>query len=92
MQHGKSHDVIGRAAGIATDDQTGCPRGFEAGRGGMAGRLVVPGKPGNAGGGKGPWLETNVESGEGPEIGKPSNSIECSEATEGVTGEGEGIS
>ena len=40
--------------------------GSEAGRAGMAGRLVVPLKPGNAGGGKGPWFKADATSGEGP--------------------------
>ena len=35
------------------------------GHSGVAERLVVPGKPGNAGGGKGPQFKTNVGSGEG---------------------------
>src|SRR4029453_1683206 len=33
---------------------------------GVAERLVVPPKPGNAGGGKGPQFKTNAASGEGP--------------------------
>jgi hypothetical protein len=37
-------------------------------------RLVVPMKPGNAGGGKGPWFRTNARRSEGQEIGQPSNS------------------
>lgn len=37
-------------------------------------RLIVPGKPGNAGGGKGPWFKTDARSGEDVEIGQPSNS------------------
>jgi hypothetical protein len=35
------------------------------GRPGVAERLVVPGKPGNAGGGKGPQFNTNARRGEG---------------------------
>ena len=31
----------------------------------VAERSVIPMKPGNAGGGKGPWFKTNVESSEG---------------------------
>ena len=38
----------------------------QAGRAGVAERLVVPLKPGNAGGGKGPQFKTNAASGEGP--------------------------
>ena len=73
MQHGKPHDVIGAVIGIARRSNR-MPARVQAGRDGVAERLVVPGKPGNAGGGKGPWLETNVGSGEGPEIGQPINS------------------
>src|ERR1700682_5487611 len=38
----------------------------QAGRAGVAERLAVPLKPGNAGGGKGPQFKTNATSGEGP--------------------------
>ena len=41
----------------------------QAGRPGAAERFVVPLKPGNAGGGKGPQFKTNAISGEGPEGG-----------------------
>ncbi len=41
----------------------------KAGLTGMAERLVLPMKPGNAGGGKGPWFKTDATSGEGREIG-----------------------
>ena len=47
------------------DDQPEAREG-QAGRAGVAGRLVVPLKPGNAGGGKGPWFKTDATSGEGP--------------------------
>ena len=80
-QHGKSRCVIG-------DDQPDAGDG-QAGRGGMAERLVVPRKPGNAGGGKGPQFETNAASGEGVEIGQPSNSGMCPEAADGVARESE---
>jgi hypothetical protein len=43
----------------------------QAGRLGVAERLVVPMKPGNAGGGKGPQFKTDAISGEGREIGQP---------------------
>src|ERR1700737_5074009 len=62
----------------------------QAGRCGVAERLVVPLKPGNAGGGKGPQFKTNATSGEGPGIGQPNNSETCSEAAEGVTRKSEG--
>jgi hypothetical protein len=41
----------------------------QAGRDGVAERPVVPGKPGNAGGGKGPWFKADAESNEVCEIG-----------------------
>jgi hypothetical protein len=41
----------------------------QAGRVGVAERLVIPVKPGNAGGGKGPQFKTDAISSEGPEIG-----------------------
>ena len=37
-------------------------------------RFIVLLKPGNSGGGKGPQFKTDARSGEGVEIGKPSNS------------------
>src|ERR1700737_1051742 len=57
-QHGKPQCVI-------RDDQPDAREG-QAGRAGVAERLVVPLKPGNAGGGKGPQFKTNAASGEGP--------------------------
>jgi hypothetical protein len=57
-QHGKPRRVI-------RDDQPDAREG-QAGRAGVAERLVVPLKPGNAGGGKGPQFKTNAASGEGP--------------------------
>jgi len=56
--HGKPRRVI-------RDDQPDAREG-QAGRAGVAERLVVPRKPGNAGGGKGPWFKTDATSGEGP--------------------------
>jgi hypothetical protein len=56
--HGKPQCVI-------RDDQPGAREG-QAGRAGVAERPVVPLKPGNAGGGKGPWFKTDATSGEGP--------------------------
>lgn len=41
----------------------------QAGRDGVAERLAVPGKPGNAGGGKEPWFKADAGSDEGDEIG-----------------------
>ena len=56
-QHGKPLGVVG-------DDQPDAGDG-QAGRSGVAERLVVLPKPGNAGGGKGPQFKTNAASGEG---------------------------
>src|SRR5437867_2705715 len=53
-------------------------------------RYAVHRITGNAGGGKGPQFKTNAVSGEGQEIGQPSNSGKCSEAAEGVTRESKG--
>ena len=50
------------------DDQPDAREG-QAGRTGVAERLVVPLKPGNAGGGKGPWFKTNATSGEDGRLG-----------------------
>src|SRR5215468_2944016 len=57
-QHGKPHCVI-------RDDQPDAREG-QAGRTGVAERPVVPLKPGNAGGGKGPQFKTDARRGEGP--------------------------
>ena len=50
------------------DDQPDAREG-QAGRPGVAERLVVLLKPGNAGGGKGPQFKTDARRGEGPGIG-----------------------
>src|ERR1700730_2619779 len=81
-QHGKPQRVI-------RDDQPDAREG-QAGRAGVAERLAVPLKPGNAGGGKGPQFKTDATSGEGREIGKPNNSETRSEAADSVTRESEG--
>jgi hypothetical protein len=47
------------------EDQPDAREG-QAGRTGVAERLVVPRKPGNAGGGKGPQFKTDARCGEGP--------------------------
>jgi len=57
-QHGRPHDVV-------RDDQPDAREGA-AGRRGDAERFVVPLKPGNAGGGKGPQFRTNARRSEGP--------------------------
>ena len=53
---------------MVRDDQPDAREG-QVGRAGVAERLAVPLKPGNAGGGKGPWFKPNAERGEGGEIG-----------------------
>ena len=59
----------------------------------MAERPVVLRKPGNAGGGKGPWFESSVGRGTGHgDWREPSSFKKCSETPEGVTCESEGIS
>src|SRR6266478_5621235 len=56
-QHGKPH-------GEVSDDQPNAREG-QVGRHGVAERFVLPLKPGNAGGGKGPQFKTDSTSGEG---------------------------
>jgi hypothetical protein len=81
-QHGKPY-------GVVSDDQPDAREG-QAGRCGVAERLVVLRKPGNAGGGKGPQFKIDAISGKGQEIGQPINSIKSSETTDGVTRKSEG--
>jgi hypothetical protein len=57
-QHGKPQSVV-------SEDQPEAREG-QAGRLGVAERFVVPLKPGNAGGGKGPQFKTDAIRGEGP--------------------------
>ena len=61
-QHGKPQGVI-------RDDQPDAGDG-QAGRSGVAERLAVLMKPGNAGGGKGPQFKAGAESGDAQEIGE----------------------
>ena len=61
-QHGKPDSVVGR------DDQPGAGDGW-TGRYGVAERPVLLRRPGNAGGGKGPWFKIGAGSGEAQEIG-----------------------
>ena len=68
------------------DDQPDAREG-QAGRTGVAERLVVPVKPGNAGGGKGPQFKTTQDAVRDLEIGQPSNSEKCSDTADGVTRE-----
>ena len=60
----------------------------QAGHDGVAERLVVPWKPGNAGGGKGPQFRTDVKSEDVQEIGQPINSAKRSRIADDVTCEG----
>ncbi len=53
---------------VGRDDQPGTGDGW-TGRYGVAERPVLLRRPGNAGGGKGPWFKTGTESGEAREIG-----------------------
>jgi len=53
---------------VVKDDQPDAREG-QAGRLGVAERFVVPRKPGNAGGGKGPWFKINAGRRKGQEIG-----------------------
>ena len=62
-QHGKS-----RAVDRQMPDQPEAREG-KTGLHGMAERPVLPRKPGNAGGGKGPWFKGDAGRGEGEEIG-----------------------
>ena len=55
----------GKPQGVVSDDQPDAREG-QAGRPGVAERFVVPRKPGNAGGGKGPQFKTDAIRGEGP--------------------------
>ena len=59
----------GKPLGVVSDDQPDAREG-QAGRFGVAERPVVPGKPGNAGGGKGPQFKVGTESGKVQEIGE----------------------
>src|SRR5665213_2452252 len=61
-QHGKPCRVVAR------ETQPDAREG-QAGRDGVADRPIVPMKPGNDGGGKGPWFKVNARSGKGPGIG-----------------------
>ena len=78
-KHGKPQSAV-------SDDQPEAREG-QAGRLGVAERFVVPLKPGNAGGGKGPEFKTEKYVVKDLEIGQPINSEECSETTDGVARE-----
>jgi len=55
----------GKPQGVVSNDQPEAREG-QAGRPGVAERFVVPRKPGNAGGGKGPQFKTDALRGDGP--------------------------
>src|SRR5882672_452959 len=55
----------GKPQGVVRDDQPDAREG-QAGRRGVTERFVLPTKPGNAGGGKGPQFKTNAVRSEGP--------------------------
>ena len=55
----------GKPQGVVSDDQPEAREG-QAGRPGVVERFVVPLKPGNAGGGKGPQFKTDAIRSEGP--------------------------
>src|SRR5882672_9795788 len=76
----------GKPQGVVSDDQLEAREG-QAGRPGVAERFVVPLKPGNAGGGKGPQFKTDAISGEGPGDWATYQLRECSETAEGVARE-----
>ncbi len=58
-------EVRSKRAAVMSNDQPEARDG-QAGRPGVAERFVVPRKPGNAGGGKGPQFKTDAIRGEGP--------------------------
>jgi hypothetical protein len=81
----------GSPSGDRSRDQL-ATRERQAGPFGVAERPVVPMKPGNAGGGKGPQLEGNARSDEDGGIGdEPNNPRKCSEVADGVARQSEGI-
>src|SRR5206468_8062595 len=80
----------GKPQGVASDDQPDAREG-QAGRLGVAERFVVPPKPGNAGGGKGPQFKTDATRGEGPGDWATYQLRKCSETAEGVARESKGV-
>ena len=75
---------------MVSDDQLEAREG-QAGRPGVAERFVVPWKPGNAGGGKGPQFKTDAIRGEGPGDWATYQLRKCSKTAEGVTRESKGV-
>ena len=66
-QHVHKENVrnAGSPQGVVSDDQPDAREG-QVGRFGVAERFVIPLKPGNAGGGKGPQFKTDAIRREGP--------------------------
>ena len=64
MHTRKAYETREAPLGAVSDDQPDACEG-QAGRRGVAERFVVPVKPGNAGGGKGPQFKTDAELSEG---------------------------
>ncbi len=76
---------------VACDHQPEAREG-QAGPCGVADWPVVPLKPGNAGGGKGPWFKASAGRGEGPgEWHEPTTSGKDPEAPGGATRQSEGV-
>src|SRR5881628_3409768 len=74
-----------------SDDQPEAREG-QAGRPGVAERFVVPLKPGNSGGGKGPQFRTDAIRGNGPgDWATYQTQEKCSETADGVARESKGV-
>ena len=78
MQHGKPRRMAARRQPETREGQTGF--------GGVAEGLVVPMKPGNAGGGKGPWFKATREVARARRNGATLALRSTSGVAEGVTG------
>src|ERR1035441_10395790 len=90
--HRKAHGTRETPAVVLEVQDQPATRESQAGLFGAAERLVVPMKPGNAGGGKGPWLEINARSDKDGGIGDESNNPrKRSEVTGSVTRQSEEI-
>jgi len=63
MQHGKPHRMAVWRQLETREGQTGF--------GGVAEGSVLPMKPGNAGGGKGPWFKATQEAARARKVGQP---------------------
>jgi hypothetical protein len=91
MQTQGTRRNTGSPSGDRLGDQP-APRESQAGPYGVTERSVLPMKPGNAGGGKGPQLKGNARSDEDGGIGvEPNNPSKRSEVAEGVARQSEGI-